>query len=178
MQQDIMEANFEREYALREDSFPIRLFDRSAIDPIAYAVLTSKNAEEARSRQDFLTQSEEFQKILGRYKSNTSFVVLLKPVPGWLVDDGVRSTENQAACTLIFKKLLRDLEVPYFELGTECTLLQERVSAILRSAQIETDQKVEEKGVLAQVNLNISKTYRTLTLALRKYFDFQRSSSF
>jgi hypothetical protein len=52
---------------------------------------------------------------------------------------------------LIFKELLRDLEVPYCELGTECTLLQERVSAILRFARIETNQKVEEKGVLAQV---------------------------
>lgn len=144
MQQDIMEANFEREAALCEDSFPIRLFDRSAIDPIAYAILTSKTVEEARSRQDFLTQSEKFQKVLGRYKSNTSFVVLLKPVPGWLVDDGVRSTENQAACTLIFKELLRDLEVPYFELGTECTILQERISAILRFAGIETDREVEE----------------------------------
>jgi len=150
MQQDIMEANFEREDALCEDSSPIRLFDRSAIDPIAYAILTSKTIEEARSRQEFLTRSEKFQKVLGQYKSNTSFVVLLKPVPGWLVDDGVRSTENQAACTLIFKELLRDLEVSYFELGTECTLLQERISAILRFARIEKDREVEEKGVLAQ----------------------------
>jgi len=63
--------------------------------------------------------------------------VLLKPALGWLVDDGVRSTENQAACTLIFKELRRDLEVPYFELGTECILLQERISAILRFAVIE-----------------------------------------
>jgi len=154
MQQDIMEAHFDREDALREDSFPIRLFDRSAIDPIAYAILTSKNSEEARSRQDFLTKSEKFQKILRGYKANTSLVVLLKPVPGWLVDDGVRSTEDQAVCTLIFKELLRVLEVPYFELGTECTLLQERVSAILRFARIDTDQKLEEKGVLGPVKRN------------------------
>ncbi|KIM35858.1 hypothetical protein M413DRAFT_32214 [Hebeloma cylindrosporum] len=141
MQQDIMEAHFERENALREDTFPIRLFDRSAIDPIIYVILTSKNAADARSRQEFLTQSEEFQEILGRYKSNTSFMVLLKPVPGWLVDDGVRSTENQAECTQIFKELLKELAVPYFSLGGECIDLQERVNAILRLTQIETDKK-------------------------------------
>jgi len=140
MQQDIMEAHFEREVSLLEDGYPIRIFDRSALDPIVYAILTAKDAEEARSRQDFLTRSEEFQKVLGRYKCNTSTIVLLTPVPEWLVDDGVRSTENQDTCTQIFRQLLRELEVPYFELGRECLYLPERVTAILRFAKMETSK--------------------------------------
>jgi hypothetical protein len=138
MQQDIMEAYFEREHSLQENNYPTRLFDRSAIDPIVYAILTSKDSDEARSRQDLLTRSEKFQKVLRRYKSRASILVLLTPVPEWLVDDGVRSTENQDTCTRIFRELLEELGVPYFELGRECLHLPERVTAILRFAKVET----------------------------------------
>ncbi|KAF8970320.1 AAA domain-containing protein [Flammula alnicola] len=113
MQKDIMDAHFQREDRLDAIHCPIRLFDRSAIDPIVYAILTSGSTEEARLRQAFLTESNEFQ---GCSKDTK-----------WLVDDGVRSTENQQECIEIFKRLLKELGVHYYEFGSEMKFLQERV---------------------------------------------------
>ncbi|CAA7257407.1 unnamed protein product [Cyclocybe aegerita] len=127
MQKAIMEAHYAREKILDAAHCPLRVCDRSAIDPIVYAILTSRNDEEARERQAFLTGTEKFQKALTRYKATHSVVILLTSVPEWLVDDGVRTTENQEECVGIFKKLLEDLNVQYFEIGKEMKFLEERV---------------------------------------------------
>jgi nicotinamide riboside kinase len=131
MQQDIMDAHFQCEEVLDAMKEPIRLFDRSALDPIVYAILTSQSLEEANARKAFLVGSEKFQRVLQKYRSEKSIVVLLNPVPEWLVDDGVRSLESQNECTTIFKELLNSLQVDYYELGAEMKFIQERVVAVM-----------------------------------------------
>ncbi|KJA16697.1 hypothetical protein HYPSUDRAFT_47062 [Hypholoma sublateritium FD-334 SS-4] len=131
MQQDIMDAYFHREEELDGLEEPIRLFDRSAMDPIVYALLTSKTQEEANARKAFLTASDHFQRVLEKYQSPESIVVLLDPVAEWLVDDGVRSLESQTECLAIFKELLKSLKVDYYEFGRHTKFLHERVTVTL-----------------------------------------------
>ena len=127
MQQDIMDAYFHREQELDELEEPICLFDRSAMDAIVYALLTSKTQEEADARKAFLTSSNNFQKVLEKYRSPDTIVILLAPVAEWLVDDGIRSLESQADCSTIFKELLKSLGVNYHEFGCHMKFLHERV---------------------------------------------------
>lgn len=131
MQQDIMDAYFHREEELDELEEPIRLFDRSAMDAIVYALLTSKTQEEANARKAFLTASDNFQKVLEKYRSIESIVILLHPVAEWLVDDGIRSLENHTDCSMIFKELLKSLKVNYHEFGCDTKFLHERVTVTL-----------------------------------------------
>src|SRR5882757_3328811 len=88
MQEDIMEAHFLREQESILGGHAVRVCDRTAIDPIVYAILTSRDDEEARRKQNHLTRSGNFQKVLPQYRQ--SIVILLKPVAGWLIDDGIR----------------------------------------------------------------------------------------
>lgn len=83
------------------------------------------NDEEARRRQEYLTQSAKFQQVLRHYRQST--FILLKPVEEWLVDDGVRSMDNQTECLLIYRKLLSELGITYREIGPEMKDLAERV---------------------------------------------------
>lgn len=133
MQEDIMEAHF----LLEEESIaahPVRVCDRTAIDPIVYAVLTSNDEEEAKRKQDHLTHSANFQKALQRYRE--SIVILLKPVAEWLIDDGVRSTENQDKCLEIYRQLLAEMDVSYYEFGRELMFLPERVGTVMGLARL------------------------------------------
>ena len=131
MQEDIMEAHL----LLEEESMvhAVRVYDRTAIDPIVYAILTSCDEEEAKRKQH-LTRSANFQKVLQRYRQ--SIVVLLKPVAEWLVDDGIRSTENQDKCLQIYRRLLGEMEISYYEIGREAMFLQERVGIIMGLARL------------------------------------------
>jgi nicotinamide riboside kinase len=98
MQAAIMGAQLLREAqgrAAASQSRRILLSDRSAIDPIVYAMLSSASEEEAEGRVRYLTNSSQFQSALLAYRQ--SVVVLLAPVPEWLVDDGIRSIENQVS---------------------------------------------------------------------------------
>ncbi|KAF8156602.1 AAA domain-containing protein [Crassisporium funariophilum] len=132
MQEDIMEGHLQRDEE-NWKTLPVRVCDRSAIDPIVYAILTSPDKDEARRRQDHLTHSARFQKALRRYRQ--SIVILLTPVAEWLVDDGVRSTENQDECLKIFRQLLQELDIPYHELGRGTMYLQERVAVTMGLAR-------------------------------------------
>lgn len=124
MQEDILNAHLDLEET-GENSSAIRLWDRSAIDAIVYAILTSPNDEEARRRQEYLTRSAKFQRVLRHYLQST--FILLGPVEEWLVDDGVRSMDNQTECLLIYRKLLSELGITYQEVGPEMKELAERV---------------------------------------------------
>jgi nicotinamide riboside kinase len=98
MQATIMRAQLLREQKGRiaaSRAGSILLSDRSAIDAIAYAVLTSASEEEAQRRMQNLTQSGDFQLALSRYRE--SQFVLLGPVPEWWEDDGIRSEDNQVS---------------------------------------------------------------------------------
>ena len=127
-----MEAHF----LFEQDSmaYAIRVCDRTAIDPVVYAILTSRDEEESRERQNHLTRSANFQKALQQYRK--SIVVLLKPVAEWLIDDGVRSTENQDKCLQIYRRLLAEMDISYYEFGTEMMFLPERVGFVMGLARL------------------------------------------
>lgn len=130
MQRTIMAAQLEQEGVARSvagsSAARIVLSDRSAIDPIAYAVSTAANEKDARERMRVLVDTVEFQAALGRYRDGT--FVLFKPVPEWLVDDGVRSMDKQDQVFEVFRDVLRELDIPYAELGEEVKDLQARVT--------------------------------------------------
>ena len=131
MQRTIMKAQLEQEQAARSvaDSCAIRmvLSDRSAIDPISYAVQTAANEEDGRERMGVLVDTPEFQTALRQYREGT--FVLFNPVQEWLVDDGVRSMDSQGQ-TAVFRGILKELEIPYVELGEEIKDLQARVAFV------------------------------------------------
>lgn len=130
MQGMIMRAQLEQERAARSvaggSAVKIVLSDRSAVDPVAYAVLTAANEGDARERMGVLVDTPEFQSALHLYRKGT--FVLFKPVPEWLVDDGVRSMEKQDRTLEVFRDILGELEIPYVELGEEIKDLQARVT--------------------------------------------------
>jgi len=130
MQRTIMRAQLEREQAARSvagvSSVRMVLSDRSAVDPVVYAVVTAANEETGRERMRVLVDTPEFQTALRRYQEGT--FVLFKPVPEWFVDDGVRSMEQQDRTLEAFRKILKELDIPYVELGEEIKDLQARVT--------------------------------------------------
>ncbi|KAJ3528073.1 hypothetical protein NMY22_g9550 [Coprinellus aureogranulatus] len=118
MQIDIMEAHIrDEEMALAVSD--VVVCDRSAMDPIVYAILTSSSPSEKEARQAKLIGSKSFQTALARYKESGIVIVLLAPVGDWLVDDGIRLTENQEECMAVFQQLLEDLDLPYRVLGAD-----------------------------------------------------------
>lgn len=135
MQQAIMNEHIRREEEGRESS-RIQLCDRSAIDPIVYAILTSSTVSEAQDRQNILINSQNFQRALERYRSSASTVILLTPVADWLVDDGVRHTEDQEKCLKIYRKLLAELQIRYREVGQDMRFLPERVVTVIGFAKL------------------------------------------
>ena len=127
-----MEAHFLFEQESMKHT--VRVCDRTAIDPIVYAILTSRDEEESRSKENHLTRSANFQKALQQYRK--SIVILLKPVAEWMVDDGIRSTENQDECLQIYRRLLAEMDVPYYEFGREIMFLPERVGFVMGLARL------------------------------------------
>jgi len=130
MQLDIMEAHLVEEERCRASFHPTVLCDRSAIDPLVYSMLTASDEEDGNKRKGYLTSSERFQQAIQQYKD--SVVLLLGPVQEWLVDDGVRLTENQGRCLELFHLLLKELEIPYLQIGVNMMDLDERVDAVIR----------------------------------------------
>ncbi|KAF9644028.1 hypothetical protein BDM02DRAFT_3157297 [Thelephora ganbajun] len=130
MQRAIMIAQLEQEHVARSvaggGTVRVVLSDRSALDPVAYAVLTAANEDDARERMRVLVNTPEFQAALSRYREGT--FILFKPMPEWLVDDGVRSVEKQGEVFEVFHGVLKELGIPYVELGEEIKDLQARVA--------------------------------------------------
>jgi len=130
MQRMILAAQLEQEQVARcvagTSATRMVLSDRSAIDPITYAVLTALDEGEARERMRELVGTTEFQAALGRYRDGS--FILFKPVPEWLVDDGVRSMDDQEQSVEVFRDVLQQLGIPYVELGEEVKDLQARVA--------------------------------------------------
>lgn len=133
MQKAILDAQLRREQECRIVAIAeqqILLCDRSAIDPVVYAILTAKNEDEAREKRSALVDLPDFQRALPLYRR--ALFVLLNPVPEWLVDDGIRSLDNQVDCLKVFKQVLSELEISYSEIGPETKDLDDRVTIILR----------------------------------------------
>ena len=127
MQRAILVAHLEQEKEGRE--CPIQICDRSAVDPIVYAVFTSNTAEEACRRRDLLVNHPIFQAVLQRYRQST--FLLLAPIPEWLVDDGVRLTEQQNQCFDVFKTELQRLGIKFRIIGPDMRSREERVMWVL-----------------------------------------------
>lgn len=102
------------------------LSDRSAVDAVVYARLSSTAAGSA------LAASRSFQVALDAYRAQRTVIVLLQPIAEWLVDDGVRSLDDGTRCFDMFKTVLRELNIPYVELGSECRYLEDRVGFVRR----------------------------------------------
>jgi nicotinamide riboside kinase len=137
MQETIMEAQLgaEREggmYVAKRAQSQALLSDRSAIDAIVYAILTSRNKEDADHRQGFLIGSPQFQLALSSYRQ--AIFILLTPVPEWLVDDGVRSMSDGYRCLAVFRQVLSELEIKYEEIGANMKDLSDRVEFVKRVA--------------------------------------------
>jgi nicotinamide riboside kinase len=137
MQKAIMTAQLKREEESRMQAAmgsQILLSDRSAVDPIVYAVLTADNKAEAQKRRGTLIQSSQIQFVLEKYRH--AVFVLLAPVPEWVKDDGVRSTALQAESMEIFRQTLSDLKIRYREIGPEMRSLDERVRVVMGLARL------------------------------------------
>lgn len=133
MQEAIMDAQIERESGTR-GSYPVQVFDRSAVDPIVYGVLTGGTDHDGKERQESLSRKENFQATLEEYRSSRSFFFLLGPVEEWLVDDGTRHLDNGKECFGIFEAVLSDLEISYFVIGENMKKLDDRTSVVLKRA--------------------------------------------
>jgi nicotinamide riboside kinase len=135
MQSAILAAQLGREdAALRPElGHEVVLGDRSGIDPIVYAILTSTNEKEKQERVRSLTETAAFKRVLEVYRTS-SFVFLLTPIPEWLVDDGIRSIDDREECAKVFRELLKDMNVPYVEIGSDVMDLGLRVRVVLERA--------------------------------------------
>ncbi|KAJ7726773.1 AAA domain-containing protein [Mycena metata] len=129
MQKAIMLAHLERE---RENERGFMLCDRSAIDPIVYAIFTAANSADAESRKQVLLDLPEFQQVLPQYRK--SLFVLLAPVKEWMVDDGFRHVGDESEILSIFRSTLSELGIQYREIGTEMRFLPERTAFVLALA--------------------------------------------
>ncbi|KAJ7282491.1 AAA domain-containing protein [Mycena rebaudengoi] len=134
MQKAIMLAHLEREDVSENSNSAVQLCDRSAVDPIVYAVFTAENAADAQARKRALVDQPQFQKALPLYRD--AVFVLLAPVQGWMVDDGFRHVGDQTEVLSIFRDTLAELGIKYREIGPEMRFLPERVSTILGLAML------------------------------------------
>ena len=129
MQKAILIAQLDADEAARQaltnDEGRMLLSDRSAIDPIVYAFLTSKSWERKSQK---LIKCKRFQKALEQLRK--SVFVLFCPVPEWMEDDGVRSIDESHRTINAFRKILRRLEIPYHEIDASCKPLEDRINRI------------------------------------------------
>ncbi|KAG6373183.1 hypothetical protein JVT61DRAFT_6801 [Boletus reticuloceps] len=132
MQSAIMLAQIEREAEVceraRGTGETLMLSDRSGVDPIVYAVLTANDEHQARLKKNLLVEHPTFQCALKRYRK--AKFLLLRPVPEWVVDDGVRSLDQHAHSFHVYRAVLAELGIPYREIGEDMKDLLERTNWI------------------------------------------------
>jgi len=130
MQNAIMLAQLEREAEVYERAKnmgeSLIIGDRSAVDPIVYAILTAKDEHQAQQKKNLLLEHPTFQSALKRYRK--AKFLLLRPVPEWLVDDGVRSLEQHERSFYVYRAVLAELGIPYHEIREDMKDLSERVN--------------------------------------------------
>lgn len=112
----------------KNETEAIQLCDRSAVDPIVYAVLTAADPADAEARKQALVNMPEFQQVLPEYQA--SLFVLLIPVKEWMIDDGFRHVGDQTEVLRIFRETLSELGISYREIGQEMQFLAERVEFV------------------------------------------------
>ncbi|CAE7099589.1 unnamed protein product [Rhizoctonia solani] len=138
MQRAIMHAQITTENSVRNQALDTTghsdpsflLCDRSAIDPLVYAALSSTESTGA----ELLAESNEMKGILPIYRR--AVFVLLHPVKEWFEDDGVRSLADPSGYPLTYKHYLNQFEIKYYEIDSSLKDLDERVNAVLGWAGI------------------------------------------
>ncbi|KAI5119488.1 hypothetical protein M0805_009512 [Coniferiporia weirii] len=105
---------------------PIVLSDRSVVDPIVYALLSSPAEGHERART--LINVTETQLSLTHLRRST--VILLAPVPEWVEDDGIRSVDEHYASIDAFRAVLQQLHIPFHEIDGTCRSLESRVQRV------------------------------------------------
>ncbi|KAJ1308793.1 hypothetical protein OPQ81_004483 [Rhizoctonia solani] len=106
------------------------LCDRSAIDPLVYAALSSAEATGA----EILAEGDELKRILPIYRR--AIFVLLHPVKEWFEDDGVRSLDDPSSYPNAFKHYMNRFGIKYYEIDDSLKDLDERVNVVLSWAGI------------------------------------------
>jgi nicotinamide riboside kinase len=160
--EDVDSPNRERRFALQRDIFTAQiemensflvsgrtssfLSDRSAIDPIVYLTHYAGPDESLR-----ITSTVEWQKARRRYADTQNFlIVLLSPVPEFLVDDNTRymskSLEDWHSLTNSFREFLDAQRIPFIEIGENCIDLKERVTLVLNQPTLQ-EWKDCESGI-------------------------------
>lgn len=125
---------------------PLLLSDRSAVDPTVYA--RSSGGTGGRDMQLKLLQTPEFQAALpfyrrslfGKIQAMSSkcclpsglHIVMLNPVPEWIKDDGVRSLEDPWQYCNYLRDTLRELTIPFREVGEDVKDIDDRVRLVRR----------------------------------------------
>jgi nicotinamide riboside kinase len=129
MQEAIFDAQVTTQKAALEKHRSI-IADRSAIDPIVYAVLNSSSPEDSQFRlSTLMAKISNDHKVLEQYRR--SLFVLLLPVPAFVHDDGIRSLDMASEVTEKFREILRILRIPFKEIGQETIRLGSRVDQLL-----------------------------------------------
>lgn len=118
----------------------VLLCDRCAIDPVVYATMHLSPIV-----VQTLTENSSFRSALQRYRGSTpeaviggtsaEFDLVIRPtvivtdgVMEWKgTDDGVRSLYDPWVVTAVFRRVLRELNIPYLELGENIKDLRQRV---------------------------------------------------
>lgn len=147
MQQAILEAQVKAErdaLASLASSEPTKekllLSDRCAIDALVYTrKFVSENAYKT------LCETSEFQEALRRYRGERAkgndgthvLFILTLPVAEWLIDDGIRSMDDPEVILEEFRRVLNEMEIPFFELGSEIMELGRRVEWAISTARLD-----------------------------------------
>jgi nicotinamide riboside kinase len=142
---DVDSSDHERKFGLQHDIFNAQVekemtfiragtafvSDRSVIDPLIY--LFHYSGREAMNR---ITSTDEWQKVRDRYgNTKQSLVILLSPVPEFLIDDNVRymskSLDDWHFLAANFRVFLEEEEIPYIEIGKDVLDIKDRVARVM-----------------------------------------------
>ncbi|CAE6466870.1 unnamed protein product [Rhizoctonia solani] len=104
------------------------LCDRSAIDPLVYASLSTMEATGA----EILAECDELQGILPIYRR--AIFILLHPVAEWIEDDGVRSLSDPPSYPQTYKRYMDRFGIKYYEIDDSLKDLNSRVDVVFEWA--------------------------------------------
>ncbi|ELU45718.1 MobB domain-containing protein [Rhizoctonia solani AG-1 IA] len=106
------------------------LCDRSAIDPLVYASLSTTEATGA----EILAECDELYGILPIYRR--AIFVLLHPIAEWIEDDGVRSLADPSSYPQTYKHYMDRFGIKYYEIDGSMKDLESRVNAVLEWVRV------------------------------------------
>lgn len=156
---DVASADRERKFAFQRDIFTAQiementimrsgkktsfLSDRSGIDPLVYLNHYS-GPDEARR----LKFTKEWRMARERYADPKKFlIILLSPVPEFLIDDDIRYMSNSSddwhSLAQSFRDFLEVEKIPFIEIGENIMQLEERVLLVLERLMLDRKERVQ-----------------------------------